>query len=193
MPHIKKKHPCVNSDTEYCSAMSQDGEWGSDIEILAASTILQVPTYTFSLSNKSKSYRWLRYLPLSPPNNTLMCDYVESVKRLVHMAKPKDYHLELFHYEGCHYDLIMSVNQSTLIFPTLSDFTCNIKYLIVNTLPCKCQPDDFHHSTVPPPSPPPKREGGDWKQKWRDCDIHLQCKNYRSLAELWCPLTVTGN
>lgn len=126
MPHIKKKHPCVNSVDEYCSAMSKDGIWGTDIEILAASTILQVPTYTFSRSNNSKSYQWLRYLPLSPPNSTLICDYVKSVNRLVHMAKPKDYHLELFHYEGCHYDLIMSVNQSKLNFPTLSDFTCNI-------------------------------------------------------------------
>ena len=42
------------------------------------------------------------------------------------MAKRKDYHLELFHYEGCHYDLIMSINQNTLDLPTLSDFTSNI-------------------------------------------------------------------
>ncbi len=53
----------MSSINEYCSAMSKDGEWGTDIEILAASTILQVPIYT-----------------------------------------------------GCHYDLIMSINQNTLKF-----------------------------------------------------------------------------
>jgi hypothetical protein len=124
MPHIKEKHPGISSISEYCLAMSKDGVWGTDIEILAASTILQVPIYTFSLSN-SNSYRWLRYLPLSPPSN-ILCDYVTSIKRLVHMVKPEEYHLELFHKEGCHYDVIMSINQKTLNFPTLSNFTCAI-------------------------------------------------------------------
>ena len=124
MPHIRQKHPGVSSINEYCSAMSKDGVWGTDIEILAASTLLQVPIYTFS-PNNSKFYRWFRYLPLSPPSNVL-CDYVKSVKSLVHMDKPAEYHLELFHYEGCHYDLIMSINNNTLKFPTLSNFTCSI-------------------------------------------------------------------
>ncbi len=124
MPHIKEKHPNMSSINEYCSAMSKDGVWGTDIEILAASTILQVPIYTLSLIN-SKSYQWLRYLPLSPPSN-ILCDYVNPMKRLVHMVKREEYHLELFHKEGCHYDLIMSINQNTLKFPTLSNSTCAI-------------------------------------------------------------------
>ena len=86
MPHIKEKHPGVQSIDEYCSTMSKDGVWGTEIEILAASTILQVPIYTFSLCNV-KSYRWLQNLPLSPPRN-IHYDYSRSVKRLVHMVKP---------------------------------------------------------------------------------------------------------
>ena len=47
LPHIKKKHPSVNSINDYCTAMSKNGVWGTDTEILAASTILQAPIYTF--------------------------------------------------------------------------------------------------------------------------------------------------
>ena len=46
MPHIKQKHPGMTSINDYCSAMSNNGIWGTDIELLAASTILQVPIYT---------------------------------------------------------------------------------------------------------------------------------------------------
>ena len=31
---------------------------------------------------------------------------VKSVQSLVHMDKPAEYHLELFHYEGCHYVVV---------------------------------------------------------------------------------------
>ncbi len=63
---------------DYCTAMSNDGVWGTDIEILALATILQAPIYTLSREN-SNLYRWLRYLPLSPPGS-LQC--VTMIKHL---------------------------------------------------------------------------------------------------------------
>ena len=51
MPHVKEKHPGISSISEYCLSMSKDEVWGTDIEILAASTLLQIPIYIFSNNN----------------------------------------------------------------------------------------------------------------------------------------------
>lgn len=123
IPHIKQKHGTTTTD-DYCTAMSTDGVWGTDIEILAAATILQAPIYTYSCENSNK-YRWLRYLPLSIPEH-IHCDYDETLKQLVFMAKPAAFHVELFHFESRHYDLITSICQTPLQLPSLSSFTCDI-------------------------------------------------------------------
>ena len=124
LPHIKAKHPCIKSVNDYCSEKSKDGSWGTDIEILAASTMLQIPVFTYSLNHR-KCYRWLRYLPLSPPSS-IACEYDHLVLSLIHVSKREQYHLELLHYQESHYDLIMSQNQKNLHFPSMSDFTPHI-------------------------------------------------------------------
>ena len=123
LPHINEKYG-TTTIKDYCTAMSNDGVWGTDIEILALATILQAPIYTFSREN-SNLYRWLQYLPLLPPGS-IQCDYDKTLKKLLYVDKPKDFHLELSHYEGRHYDLIISSNQNHLPLPTLSSFTCHI-------------------------------------------------------------------
>ncbi len=55
LPHMNEKHG-TTTVMDYCTAMSNDGVWGTDIKILALATILQ----------------WLRYLPLSPFNVTMI-------------------------------------------------------------------------------------------------------------------------
>ncbi len=95
LPHMNEKHG-HNHRNGLCTAMSNDGVWGTDIEILALATIIQAPIYTLSREN-SNLYRWLCYLPLSPPGS-LQCDCDKTLKKLLYMDKPKDFHLELFHY-----------------------------------------------------------------------------------------------
>ena len=121
MPHIQQRYQSQVEVRQYCLAMDASGVWGTELEILAAATMLQAPVYTYTQTN-SKSYQWLRYLPLSSAHS-VTCKYHDSVQRLVHMIKPADYHLELFHFNSSHYDVIVADNEdSRLSFPPLSNF-----------------------------------------------------------------------
>ena len=65
IPHIQQRCQSQMEVRQYCLAMDASGVWGTELEILAAATMLQAPVYTYTQIN-SNSYRWLRYLPLSP-------------------------------------------------------------------------------------------------------------------------------
>ena len=126
LPHIEQKYKCKVEIKQYCLSMDTSGVWGTEIELLAAATLLQAPVYTYTQMSNSKLYQWSRFPPLSQPSQVI-CDYAPSIRRLVHMAKPLNYHLELFHFDRCHYDVIVPAEpDKTLGYPTLSDFTCNI-------------------------------------------------------------------
>ena len=126
LPHIEQKYKCTVEIREYCLSMDTSGVWGTEIELLAAATLLQAPVYTYTQMGVSKSYQWSKFPPLSPPSR-VVCDYAACIQKLVHMPKPPDYHLELFHFGGCHYDLIVSEHQENrLSCPPLSHFTCNV-------------------------------------------------------------------
>ena len=88
--------------------MDRNGIWGTEIKILAAATLLQAPIYTYTQTN-SNSYHWLRYRPLSLVRS-VNCDYHDSIRRLVYVVKPPNYHLELFHFNRSHYDIIVADN-----------------------------------------------------------------------------------
>ena len=125
MSHIQQRCQSQVEVREYCLSMDRSGVWGTEIEILAAATLLQAPLYTYTQTN-SNSYRWLRYLPMSPAHS-VNCDYHDSIHRLVYTVKPADYHLELFHFNRSHYDVIVADNEdSRLSFPPLSNFECSI-------------------------------------------------------------------
>ena len=88
----------------YCQQMGKQGEWGTDIEILAMATILQVLMYAYTLHHQSETfYHWIRYKPFHPAKFD-----TSALERLMHMTKPPYYHLELLHLNKCHYDLIVS-------------------------------------------------------------------------------------
>ena len=74
---------------EYCQSMDVSGVWGTEIEILAVATLLQAPIYTYTSTGKPGSYRWVRYSPLSHPNQ-VVCDYVACIHKLVHLHKSPD-------------------------------------------------------------------------------------------------------
>ena len=128
MSHIQQRCQSQVEVREYCLSMGHSGIWGTEIEILAAATLLQAPIYTYTVRTQtnSNSYHWLRYLPLSPAHS-VNCDYHDSFRRLVYVAKPPDYYLELFHFNRSHYDIIVADNEdSRLSFPPLSNFECTI-------------------------------------------------------------------
>ena len=123
LPHIEQKYKCSVEIREYCVSMDKSGIWGTEIELLAAATMLQAPVYTYTQMESTQTYQWSKFHPLAPPTN-IYCDYDAAVKRLVHMPKPSDWHI---HFGGCHYDLIVGKNQENrLNFPPLSKFSCNI-------------------------------------------------------------------
>ena len=79
--------------------------WVTEIELLAVVTLLQVPVYTYTLMSILKLYQWSRFLSLSRPSQ-FKCDYAPGIRKLVYMTKPLNYHLELFHFDGCHYVIL---------------------------------------------------------------------------------------
>ena len=120
LPHIEQKYKRSVDIRNYCRSMDTGGVWGTEIELLAAATLLQTPVYTYTQMGNANAYRWSRFHPLATPTNTV-CNYDAGVKKLVHMPKPSDWHMELLHFGGCHYDLIVSVHQQNrLDFPPLS-------------------------------------------------------------------------
>ena len=118
LPHIEKKYKCTVEIREYCLWIPvKSGE--QKLSYLPCYKHLCIHTQM----SVSKSYQWSKFPPLSPPSR-VVCDYPQ---KLVHMPKPSDYHLELFHFGGRHYDLIVSEHQENrLSCLPLSDFTCNV-------------------------------------------------------------------
>ena len=89
--------------------MNKQGVWGTEIEILGVATLLQAPVYTFSETGKvaiSLQPRWLKYSPLQPAMKVIS-NYDREINQLINMLKPPDFHLELLHFKGSHYDLVI--------------------------------------------------------------------------------------
>ena len=127
LPHIEQRHKRNVEIKQYCIEMDTNGIWGTDIELLAVATMLQAPIYTYTQFHDSQEYQWSRYHSLAQPSQ-VVCDYVPSIRKLVHVTKPPNYHLELLHFNGNHYDLIVSNQEDSnwLNYSPLSEFTCNI-------------------------------------------------------------------
>ena len=107
-PHIRQAG-CALPIRDYCVAMNNLGVWGTEIEILGVATMLQAPVFTFSEAGNiatSLQPRWLKYPPLQPATK-VNSDYDMGVNQLVNMPKPSNFHLELLHFKGSHYDLVI--------------------------------------------------------------------------------------
>ena len=126
LPHIEQKYNRSVELREYCLSMDTSGIWGTEIELLAAATLLQAPVYTYTQMGSTGAYRWSKFHPLAPPTS-IVCDYDASIKKLVNTPKPTNWHIELLHLGGCHYDLIVATNQENrLNFPPMSALSCKI-------------------------------------------------------------------
>ena len=83
------------------------GTWGTQVEIIAAATLYQIPIYVASTSQDGLTYHWRKYSPL------LLSDATRNVT-----ATTKT-HLELIHLDSCHFDPLVSVNPDDNSVPVI--------------------------------------------------------------------------
>ena len=85
--------------------MRKEAVWGSATELIAVASMLQVPVYTFTKS-LSQTYTWHKYGPLQLEN---LCFHSNpALKVLAKRFAKANYHIELLHHNGCHYDRVVS-------------------------------------------------------------------------------------
>ena len=83
---------------DHVQRMRRLKEWGTQVELQAASSFFQKELYVFTQSHSSTYYDWVRYKLHSP--DTLDVVAPNSCKNIPH--------LELCHTEHCHFECIYS-------------------------------------------------------------------------------------
>ena len=94
-----------NTIEEHIKTISTPHSWATQVEVVAAASVFQVPVYYFSrttmawnivnpFGTNSVSQTTLRLPVLPPPDSCL--------------TRLKPTHFELLYYENCHYDAIVS-------------------------------------------------------------------------------------
>ena len=86
----------------HCKRMENLGNWGTQVENLAAAKLLRTEIYIFSKELDSQKYHWLRYKPISQKCTVNNCS--EEIQRLSKLLPPKGYHIELIHSFEIHFD-----------------------------------------------------------------------------------------
>lgn len=85
---------------EHITRMKYDTIWGTDLEILAAASYLQLPVYVCTQRSKTLEYYWTRFKPLhglNSPKEHYFSDIPQT--KTIH-------HLEICHRDRCHYDAV---------------------------------------------------------------------------------------
>ena len=99
-PDLFRKYCFPRELADHLKLMEYQREWGTQLEIHVAATILQMPIYVCTQKSKTMEYFWEVFNPR--PNSSLR--YTADIMT---MTKPIGYHhLELCHSGRCHYDII---------------------------------------------------------------------------------------
>ena len=97
--------PYVDGDVrEYVVKVKLTRIWGTAVELLAATTLFEIPIFTFSLHQTTAGYHWLCYKPLTS-NKLIYPNKEVRPSRLNHID-----HIEILHTSGCHYDCIIAID-----------------------------------------------------------------------------------
>ena len=93
--------------------MLHSRQWGTQVELQAASTLFQMDLYTLRQSSQTHEYGWTRYKPHKPANLQFPNEnYLRTLKEMDHM--------ELCHTGGGHFDCIVDEeNYFPLVCPRL--------------------------------------------------------------------------
>lgn len=90
----------------HVSNMSKLGTWGTQVELIAASTLYNIPIYVASKSTNRLSYHWRRYRPIAVDNLLI----TETSKT----------HIEMIHLDDCHFDPVISSTSTELSEPIIT-------------------------------------------------------------------------
>ena len=95
------------------------GVWGTQVELMATATLLQVPVYCCYTNLSGTKYHWEAIKPIATPANLRVPEIVEE-DPVANMHTP--HHLELLYWEHTHFDCIVSQLDNSLCtsFPVLS-------------------------------------------------------------------------
>ena len=91
--------------------MAKPGTFGTQAELQAASSLLQVPVYIFQKPNDSREWEWMVYTPQS--KNFDACPGIATLQ------PPSTFDIELL-YHAAHFDVITSSDPTAMLpFPRL--------------------------------------------------------------------------
>ena len=103
-----KNHFIGEAGTAYCKRIRKSGQWGSQIELIAVATILQVPVFLFSQQEEG-SRKWIRYEPKSTADINL--DFHPKLRYLREINTPKSFRMEICQSQNrSHFDRICPLN-----------------------------------------------------------------------------------
>ena len=102
----------INAPTfkQHIKKMLSPSTWGTHIEVMAASTMFQIPIY-YATKNNKDGYKWQVIHPMEK-SHSLRYPFITSEEPYTSMKTPS--HMELLYHENCHYDCIVSFATHTL-------------------------------------------------------------------------------
>jgi len=87
--------------------MAKLGTWGTQVELLGAATLYQVPIYVASSSEDPQSFHWRKYAPLK---------HLTSTEQICTSKT----HMEIAHLDSCHFDPIVPIDSNNSSKPTIT-------------------------------------------------------------------------
>ena len=109
-PASSSKETCIH----HINKMKNETVWGTTTELLSFASMLQTPIFTFTKSGSCSKYSWHQFKPFSLQKLSF---HNPALRTLAARFAKLDYHIELLHYENCHYDRITSAKDTA---PALS-------------------------------------------------------------------------
>lgn len=89
---------------EHCSRVRKLGTFATQVEIYAFSHFLNMPIYVYTMTGLASTWKWLLY----SPNRILK---YHPLYNNFPLALPPNYHIELCHTNGNHFDRVVPTSQ----------------------------------------------------------------------------------
>ena len=113
--------PGFNSETidSHIKMISSPRTWATQVEVVAAASVFQVPVY-YCTKDKDSGYKWNVVKPFFSNQCSLKLPVFPQPDDSITPLRPS--HFELFYYDNCHYDAIVSITTGKVSTtpPTLS-------------------------------------------------------------------------
>jgi len=111
----------TGSFDDHIAAMKCLGKWGTQVELQAAASIVQVPIYVLTKKSMDSEYHWILYKPYSKTSLRFPDELSLSKNDHDFLFKGTLRHLELCHTNRNHYDCVVTLSdQCSVECPVLS-------------------------------------------------------------------------